>query len=105
MPLPEGAYQEALQGNKYHPPMYIVRNERSGELTVLHLESTIDTEATFTQGWMGSQEAPAPMRTCPLGRPERQSALPCAGARRNGCLLPRCMSACFTATWMLACWR
>jgi len=54
-PLPMGTFSETTRGNKYSPPMYIVRNGATGELTVIHLECTFNTEAAFTRGTEAGQ--------------------------------------------------
>lgn len=51
MPLPTGTFTEQLLGTKYHPPMFVLHNELTGEWTVMHVECTMPVEASFTREW------------------------------------------------------
>lgn len=57
--LPDGVFSARSMGNKYHPPFFAVQNHRTGELTLLHVECTPDTEVTFTQAVERTHNLPA----------------------------------------------
>ena len=63
MPLPDGTFSARTLGNKYHPPFFAVQNHATGELTLLHLECTLNTEASFTQ----AVETTHNLAACPWG--------------------------------------
>ena len=47
--LPDGTFSETTLGNRHAPPFFVVRNARTGEMTVLHVECTHPTTVSFTQ--------------------------------------------------------
>ena len=61
--LSDGTFSVRTMGNKYHPPFFAVQNHKTGELTLLHVECTLNTEAAFTQAVEKTYNLPA----CPWG--------------------------------------
>ena len=49
LPLPDGTYSVQTRGNKHYPPLFIARDHSTGGMTVIHVESTINIEVSFTQ--------------------------------------------------------
>ena len=62
-PVTDGTYTARTGGNKYHPPFFAVRNHQTGELTLLHVECTPNTDVAFTQAIEKTHNLPA----CPWG--------------------------------------
>ncbi len=64
-PLAAGAWTHPSPENKYHPALYVVRNDRTGAMTLLQVECTFPTEVTFIQALepkFGVQVSPWPAR-------------------------------------------
>ncbi|MEW6754508.1 MAG: alpha-galactosidase [Candidatus Latescibacterota bacterium] len=59
LPLAEGTFSVTTQGNKYHPPLFVLRSDATGEMALLHVECTPDAEVSFT---LGSEAGGGPRR-------------------------------------------
>lgn len=62
--LQDATYTVRTRGNKFHPPLLIVRNNDTGEMTVIHVECTPDIEVSFTQAVEPSHRL---LPSCPWG--------------------------------------